>query len=151
MWWLVALAPTPHDAVALRLAGLDQRYTPLRRVLVETLASSPRPLTMPEILAAAPELPQSSAYRNVTTLIEAGVVRRVTGTDEHGRYELAEEISGHHHHLVCAACGRVEDVSPSPRLERALGDAARIVADEQGYQVIEHRVDLLGLCPSCHP
>ena len=79
------------------------------------------------------------------------MVRRVTGTDEHGRYELAEEISGHHHHLVCAACGRVEDVSPSPRLERALGDAARIVADEQGYQVIEHRVDLLGLCPSCHP
>ncbi|HEY3941143.1 MAG TPA: Fur family transcriptional regulator [Acidimicrobiales bacterium] len=145
----MTIAPAVHHAVGLRLAGLDQRYTRLRRVLVETLAASGRPLTIPEVLAAAPELPQSSAYRNVTTLIEAGVVRRVSGTDDHGRFELAEELSGHHHHLVCATCGKVEDLPPSPRLERALGDTARTVADQQGYQVTEHRVDLLGLCPDC--
>lgn len=148
---VVALAPSTHDAIGLRLAGLDQRYTHLRKVLVETLAGAGRPLTIPEILALAPELPQSSAYRNVTTLIEAGVVRRVAGTDDHGRFELAEELSGHHHHLVCATCGKVEDVSPSPRLERALGEAARAVAGEQGYEVTEHRLDLLGLCPDCRP
>lgn len=147
----VTSAPSPHEVIALRLAGLDQRYTRLRRVLVETLAASARPLTIPEILAAAPQLPQSSAYRNVTTLIEAGVVRRVTGTDDHGRFELAEELSGHHHHLVCAGCGKVEDIPPSQRLERALGDAAREFAGQQGYRVTEHRVDLLGLCPECVP
>ncbi len=138
-----------HEAVGLRLAGLDQRYTSLRRVLVETLAQAGRPLTVPEILAAAPELPQSSVYRNVTALIEVGVVRRVAGTDDHGRFELAEELLGHHHHLACASCGQVRDVHPSPRLERALGEAARAVAEEQGYDVTEHRLDLLGLCPDC--
>jgi Fe2+ or Zn2+ uptake regulation protein len=145
----VSLALSIHEAVSLRLAGLDQRYTSLRQLLVETLAQAGRPLTIPEILAASPELPQSSAYRNVTTLIEAGVVRRVTGTDDHGRFELAEELSGHHHHLVCGRCGKVLDVQPSPRLERALGEAARAVAEEQGYEVTEHRLDLLGLCPGC--
>ncbi len=146
----VTTAPL-HEAIGLRLAGLDQRYTRLRRVLVEILAASARPLTIPEILVAAPELPQSSAYRNVTALIEAGVVRRVSGTDDHGRFELAEELSRHHHHLVCAACGKVEDLPPSQRLERVLGDTARAVAEEQGYQVTEHRVELLGLCPDCVP
>ncbi|HEX3946167.1 MAG TPA: Fur family transcriptional regulator [Acidimicrobiales bacterium] len=139
-----------HEQVGLRLAEVDQRYTPMRRVLVETLGAAGRPLSMPEILASAPTLPQSSAYRNVTALMEVGVVRRVAGTDDHGRYELAENLSSHHHHLVCATCGRVEDVHPSPRLERALGEAARAVAESQGYQVTEHRLDLLGLCPDCH-
>lgn len=147
----MTIAPSLHDAIGVRLAGLDQRYTPLRKVLVETLAASARPLTIPEILVAAPELPQSSAYRNLTALIEVGVVRRVAGTDDHGRFELAEELSGHHHHLVCAACGRVEDIPPSQRLERALGDTAREIAEQQGYRVTEHRVDLVGHCPDCLP
>ena len=139
-----------HEAVGIRLARLDQRYTPSRRALVETLAGAGRPLTIPEILAATSELPQSSAYRNITALIEAGVARRVTGADDHGRFELAEELSGHHHHhLVCESCGKVDDVAPSPRLERALAEAARAAAEEQGYSVTDHRFDLVGVCPAC--
>jgi len=145
----VSAASSVHEQVALRLAGLEQRYTPMRQALVATLASAGRPLSIPEILASNMELPQSSAYRNVTALIEAGVVRRVTGVDDHGRFELAEELAGHHHHLACGRCGKVEDVAPSPRLERAMAEAARVVADEQGYQVTGHQFDLVGLCPSC--
>jgi Fe2+ or Zn2+ uptake regulation protein len=145
----VSVTASVHEAIGVRLAGLDQRYTPLRRVLVDTLSTSARPLTIPEILSVAPALPQSSAYRNVTALIEAGVVRRVSGTDDHGRFELGEEFSGHHHHLVCAACGKVEDIPPSQRLERALGESARSIAEDLGYQIKEHRLELLGLCPEC--
>ena len=110
----VRAAPSVHEEVALRLAAQEQRYTAVRRSLVTTLAEAGRPLSIPEILASSLELPQSSAYRNVTTLIEAGVVRRVTGVDDHGRFELAEELAGHHHHLACRRCGKVEDVAPSP-------------------------------------
>lgn len=147
----MALAPSLHDAITIRLSGLDQRYTRLRRVLVETLAASARPLTVPEILEAAPELPQSSAYRNVTALIEAGVVRRIAGPgpDDHGLFELAEEFSGHHHHLVCAACGKVEDVVMPARLERELGESVRSIGDVHGFHITEHRVELLGWCPDC--
>jgi Fe2+ or Zn2+ uptake regulation protein len=144
-------APGLHEKIGLRLAGFDQRYTSHRRVLVDTLATARRPLTIPEIIAAAPQLPQSTAYRNLTALIEAGIVQRVSGAGDHGRFELAEELSGHHHHLVCANCAKVEDVQPSPRLERALGESVRAVAEAQGYQVSEHRLDLLGLCPDCRP
>jgi Fur family transcriptional regulator, ferric uptake regulator len=132
--------------VAGRLAVGDQRYTRLRRALVAALAGAGGPLTMPEILDATPGLSQSSAYRNIAVLVDAGVVRRVTGPDDHGRFELDEDLSGHHHHIVCATCGRVSDVVPSPRLERALDEAARAAT---GFEVTEHRFDLVGVCADC--
>ncbi len=138
-----------HDAVERRLEAQDQRYTRMRRLLVDALAESGRPLTVPEILDRAPGIPQSSAYRNVTALIDAGVVRRVATAEDHWRVELAEEISGHHHHLVCGVCGRVEDVPPLPTLERALGETARLVAARTGFVVNEHRLDLVGTCATC--
>ena len=147
----MSAAPTVDAQVALRLASLEQRYTPVRQALVATLAGAGRPLSIPEILESNVELPQSSAYRNITALIEAGVVRRVTGVDDHGRFELAEELAGHHHHLACGRGGKVEDVAPSPRLERAMAEAARAVAEEQGYEVTHHQFDLVGVCPSCRP
>lgn len=142
-------APSVHEQVALRLAGHEQRYTPARRALVATLAGAGRPLSIPEILESNDALPQSSAYRTVTALIEVGVVRRVTGVDDHGRFELAEELAGHHHHLACVQCGKVEDVAPSPRLERAMAEAARVVAEDEGYDVTGHQFDLVGVCPTC--
>ena len=135
--------------IAARLAAVEQRYTASRRAVVKTVVDAGRPLTIPEILGATSDLPQSSAYRTVTVLIEAGVLRRVAGTDDVGRFELAEDLAGHHHHLVCSRCGTVDDVRPSPRLERALADAARLAADERGYRVVEHRFDLVGICPGC--
>ncbi|MGO8872230.1 MAG: Fur family transcriptional regulator [Acidimicrobiales bacterium] len=141
-------APTVDEQVALRLARLEQRYTPLRQAPVATLAGAGRSLSIPEILESNAELPQSSAYRNITALIEAGVVRRVTGVDDHGRFELAEELAGHHH-LASGRCGKVEDVTPSPRLERAVAEAAPAVAEERGYEVTDHQFDQVGVSPAC--
>jgi Fe2+ or Zn2+ uptake regulation protein len=140
-----------HGEAALRLAALDQRYTNGRRAIVEALNSATRPLTVPEILAATQRgvVPVSSAYRNLTVLLEAGVAHRLPGADEFARYELAEELAGHHHHLLCEKCGKVADVATSSRLERALDEAARVAAAENGFDVTGHRIDLLGVCDDC--
>jgi Fe2+ or Zn2+ uptake regulation protein len=138
-----------QEMIRFRLGRVGQRYTPLRAALVETLAAAGRPLTVPEVVDVAPELPLSSAYRNITVLIDAGVIKRVLGTDDHGRFELTEELSGHHHHLICTACGKVEDLHSSEQLETTLGALAESAAKEQGYQVLEHRLDLVGLCRDC--
>ncbi len=140
----------PHEEAAAGLDRVDQRYTRGRRALVEVLAGADRPLTVPEILAASgTAVPQSSAYRSLTVLIDAGVVRRVTGTDDMGRFELAEHLRGHHHHLHCVSCGTVADVQAVPRLERALAAAAELAAEETGFAVMEHRIDLVGHCSGC--
>ena len=142
---------TVHNEAAERLAAQDQRYTGGRRSLVAALLESARPLSVCEILRlAGVDLPQSSAYRNLAVLMEAGVVARIdTGSDQ-ARFELDEGLSGdHHHHLVCGKCETVADVVAFPRLERALDAAARLAEEESGFDVTGHKIDLVGLCARC--
>jgi Fe2+ or Zn2+ uptake regulation protein len=140
-----------HEEAAARLGSVGQRYTQGRRAIVEVLASSERPLTVPEMLAngGPGAIPQSSAYRNLAVLVEAAVVRRLTANDEFARYELAEDLAGHHHHLHCDNCGAVADVDAPEALEQALADAARIAAAQSGFEVTGHRMDLVGRCADC--
>lgn len=138
-----------HPLIASELRKEGQRYTPIRRRVVEILADSQRPLTIPEILQRGRGLAQSSIYRNLGVLERAGVVHRVVTSEEHARYELAEDLSGHHHHLICASCGRVEDFITPPRVERLLDRAMAEVASGTGFSPTQHRLDLVGLCARC--
>lgn len=137
-----------HVAVAARLADDRQRYTSGRRRLVDVLDESGRPLTAAEVLEEA-NLAQSSAYRNLAVLETCGIVHRVVGADEFARYELAEDLTEHHHHLICTACGHVADFTVSDRLEVALDDAATRVASTTGFRPDHHRLDLFGRCEAC--
>jgi Fur family ferric uptake transcriptional regulator len=138
-----------RDAVAARLQAVGQRLTTNRQALLDALTAAARPLTIPEILDERPDLAQSSAYRNLVVLEEAGVVHRVVGTDEFARWELTEDLSGHHHHLICASCGRVEDVPASAGLERSVAAAAAAITRTTGFRTQHHRLDLVGVCESC--
>jgi len=138
-----------HETAAQRVAAVDQRYTTSRRALVQALLEAGRPLTMTEVLAGATGMPQSSAYRNLTVLCDAGVARRLPGMDDFGRFELAEDLAGHHHHVLCNSCGTLVDFAASARLELALAEASRQVAEETGYVITGHRLDFDGRCPSC--
>ncbi len=138
-----------HAAAAERLRGVGQRLTANREALVVTLTEAPRPLTIPEILETRRGLAQSSVYRNLVVLEEAGIVHRVVGADEFARWELAEDLTGHHHHLICASCGRVEDVPASAGLERSVAAAAAAITKSTGFRTQRHRVDLVGVCSDC--
>ena len=138
-----------HTTAAQRLRSDGLRYTTSRRAVVQILAASDRPLTIPEILELDRSLAQSSAYRNLTELIGAGVVHRIVAGDEYSHFELAEDLTSHHHHLVCTSCGRVSDVTLDDRIEGSLDRALRAVADEQGFTAEHHRLDVLGRCAEC--
>lgn len=138
-----------HTTAAQRLRGSGLRYTASRRAVVDVLAAAERPLTIPEILGKAASLAQSSAYRNLNELIEAGVVHRLVAGDEFSHFELAEDLTSHHHHLVCTHCGRVTDVTLDDELEASLTRALERVAHGAGFEAEHHRLDVLGRCGSC--
>jgi Fur family ferric uptake transcriptional regulator len=137
-----------HRTVSNRLGRADYRYTSGRQNLVRILARAGQPMSMPEILVAA-RLPQSSAYRNLTVLENAGVVRRIVTHDDFCRYELAEDLTGHHHHLVCESCGLVEDFTLSRDFEASLDSTLTRTASRRGLKVVGHRLDVYGLCQDC--
>ena len=100
-------------------------------------------------MATTTGLAQSSAYRNLSVLENAGVVIRVITTDEWARYELSEQIMGHHHHMVCSVCGAVADVRIPDDIEHTLDEALEAVAHRAGFAMVHHRLDVVGVCKSC--
>lgn len=141
--------PDVHVTAAERLTADGQRYTTQRRGLVSLLAEATQPLTIPRLLERRPGLAQSSAYRNLAVLERAGVVHRIVTTDEFARYELAEDLTHHHHHLICTSCGGVTDFEVSEAVEHDLEAALSTVAARTGFVVRHHRLDLVGTCPTC--
>lgn len=138
-----------HETVAARLRSVGQRYTSGRRALVDQLAAATQPRTIPDIVVGGDErVPQSSAYRNLAVLEQAGVVHRIVTSGDFARYELAEDLTEHHHHLICSSCGAVEDFTAPPSLERTLH---RVMDDVggTGFTAESHRLDLIGTCAGC--
>jgi Fur family transcriptional regulator, ferric uptake regulator len=138
-----------HQEVESRLATSGQRYTRTRRRLVDILARAGMPLALPDIVRGRKGLPQSSAYRNLAELESVGLIRRVASEDGFGRYELAEELMGHHHHLMCSRCGRVQDLHIPAAFERQLDRTIDTLARQSRFASVSHRLDLIGLCRDC--
>ena len=140
---------TLHDEVAALLRQHGQRYTDGRRRVVSLLVRAERPVTLPEILAGDAELSQSSVYRTLDVLEQAGVVTRIVAAPDHAHFELAEPLLGHHHHLICVECGTIEDVHLDDVVERVVDGALASAAAEAGFKPLHHSLDLHGQCGDC--
>jgi Fur family ferric uptake transcriptional regulator len=146
---MMRLVPTDlHSTVAERLRRVGQRFTPQREALVAVLERASTPMSTAEIVEARTG-PQSSVYRNLSVLEHAGVVRRVVTEGEFARYELTEELTEHHHHLICSNCGKVEDVTIPPNLESTMDRTVDRLARRSGFAKVRHRLDLIGTCRAC--
>ena len=138
-----------HDVAQERLSTINQRYSTRRRRLVEALVQSPHPLVATDIVDLNDDLPQSTVYRNLAVLETAGVVVKVLTNGDRAAFELAEDLKGHHHHLVCVDCGIVLDIEIPVAVEKILDDGLRDVAEKTGFTLIGHRLDLMGRCSTC--
>ncbi|MCU1451168.1 MAG: Fe2+/Zn2+ uptake regulation protein [Acidimicrobiales bacterium] len=138
-----------HATAMTRLRADGQRYTTGRRALIEVLERSERPLSIPELIRGRSDLAQSSAYRNLAVLEQAGIVRRIVTNDEFARYELAEDLTEHHHHLICSSCGAIDDFTVSAQLEADLERVLTRAATRHKFRAAGHRLDLVGVCSRC--
>ena len=138
-----------HDAVRNLLMREGNVYTANLRTMVEVLAGD-GPLTLPELLDRRDDLAQSTAYRGLGVLIDAGAVRRIVHDSDHARFELDERLTGHHHHhLVCTECGVVVDVELPAEIEHLLDRSLDVVAQSQGFVLDGHDLDIRGRCCNC--
>ena len=137
------------EKVASLLHQTGHRYSTVRRRLVSVLRTAGKPLTNNQITESDNSLVQSSVYRNLNVLEQAGAVTRITTNDEFARYELAEHITEHHHHIICTNCGDIADFSLPSSVEDSLDLSLRKAANKVSFNIENPRLDALGTCASC--
>ena len=132
------------------LAGRDIRYTGGRRAFIRALQIAAEPQSAAEIhLRLRRTIPLSSLYRSLARLEEAGLLSLHHGQGKVARYELAEWLSGHHHHVVCLECGAMSDFELEAKAEEQLLGLVANAGRKAGYQVRGHSLEVEGLCQSC--
>ncbi|HXY16959.1 MAG TPA: Fur family transcriptional regulator [Gaiellaceae bacterium] len=139
---------TESTLVSLRTRG--HRDGGARRAVVELLGRQACCLSAQEIFdrlrGSGRRVGIASVYRALEQLTREGYVQRIEVGDGSSRFEPLHADGEHHHHLVCADCGKVEAFADD-ELERAL----RRVETRTGYSVAAHDVVLRGACEECAP
>jgi len=130
------------DLIIQRLELRGHRITGSRRRLLEAVVAAPAHFTVDDVLRLAPDVGRATVFRTMKLLLDLNVVCRVLMEDGSLHYRLSTR--GHHHHLVCRSCGRVEDFATCD-VSSLVGELARNTA----YQIEGHWLEVYGRCASC--
>lgn len=133
-----------------RLRDADVRYTRGRKAVIDALGMADGPRSAAELSRVIGDsLPLSSLYRTLSVLEEAGVLAPHYSSPGLTRYELAEWLTGHHHHLVCLSCGQVDDIDAPEPLEARLKELVSDVAATARFTESNHSLEIEGRCARC--
>lgn len=132
-----------HDFIAEK--GL--KSTRQRDIVLDMFLTSDRHLSTEELYlkvrAKYPTIGYATVYRTLKLFAESGIAREIHFGDNQTRYEHVAE-GEHHDHLVCTRCGAIQEFE-NEVIERLQQE----VADQFGYQVETHKLELYGICPKC--
>jgi Fur family ferric uptake transcriptional regulator len=90
-----------------------------------------------------PSVGQTTVYRTLKLLSEAGLAREVRFGDNRTHYEHNYKHQ-HHDHMICSQCGKIIEFY-SAELE-ALQDA---MAAKHKFEVTQHLLRIIGICAEC--
>ena len=116
---------------------------PRRKILELFEASKVRHLSAEDVykalLGEGIDVGLATVYRVLTQFEQAGLLSRQNF--EHGKAVFELNQGGHHDHLVCLQCGRVEEFYDTD-IERRQNEVAR----QRGFQLTGHSLALYGDC-----
>ena len=133
---------TMSTVQSLKESGLKATL-PRRKILELFEASKVRHLSAEDVYKALMgegiDVGLATVYRVLTQFEQAGLLTRQNF--EHGKAVFELNQGGHHDHLVCLQCGRVEEFY-DPDIERRQTEVAR----QRGFNLRGHSLALYGDC-----
>lgn len=135
-----------------KIADFEQRcreqglaLTVQRRVILQELLGRKDHPTAEQIYeAVAPHIPglsKATVYRVLETFVQLGAARKVPHAGAVVRYDPNAD---RHHHLICDACGDLEDVDAA-----TLADLPIPQAGTSGFRISDYSINFTGLCKTC--
>ena len=95
------------------------------------------------LLDSGEEVGLATVYRVLTQFEAAGLVSRHHFEGGQAVFEL-NRSSGHHDHIVCVSCGKVEEF-----FDETIEAQQIKIAESRGYEVTDHSLTLYGKCSDC--
>lgn len=136
----------PWEEVLREIRARGYRLTPQRQLILETVYRSRGHVTPEEILATVRRrfagVNISTVYRNLEMLERLGYVCHAHMGHTPGMYHPTERPE--HQHLVCRACGGIEEIGVG-----ALAPMARTVRRQKGFEADLTHFALFGTCRHC--
>lgn len=125
----------------LALAG--HRRTEPRRAIVRAVLHHDGPFTAEEVAddLRRAGIGRATVFRTIDVFVELGMLHRLhTG----GCHAYTVCPRGHHHHLTCSVCGRVESIGGC-----GLDEQLNRIGRTAGFVVDDHQLELTGRCAGC--
>ncbi|MDQ5962217.1 MAG: Fur family transcriptional regulator, ferric uptake regulator [Patescibacteria group bacterium] len=141
----MALHTKEQLTAVIKSAGL--RLTDHRLAILATLARVKQPVTVYELvdtLRKKENIDQATVYRNLTSLHEAGLLRRLDFNHGHAHYEL--ETGEASHQLVCNSCEtveKIEGISIDSAVQKMLKRSKKF------KNATTHSIEIYGVCKHC--
>jgi len=94
------------------------------------------------LLDTGEDIGLATVYRVLTQFEAAGLVNRHHFEGGHSVFELNE--GGHHDHILCVKCGKVDEFT-----DETIEQRQKVIAAELGYELTDHCLYMYGICKSC--
>lgn len=122
------------------------KITEPRLAVIQVLATSEKALNATQIFDSArdnySQLGLVSIYRTLEILEDLDLIQRVHQKDSCHTYIAG--FQGHQHLLICEKCGKAEFFEGDN-----LAKLFDRVAEESGFSITDHWLQLFGVCPNC--
>ena len=129
----------------IQAAGL--RRTGQRDLILETFLSTEEHLTSEDLYTLVrkmdPSVGQTTVYRTLKLLTEAGLAREVRFGDGKTYYEHHYNHA-HHDHMICTECGKVIEF-----FSQDIEELQDQMADKFGFRPTHHSLRMWGVCADC--
>lgn len=94
------------------------------------------------LLESNEDIGLATVYRVLTQFETAGLVARHHFEGGQSVFELDQ--GGHHDHILCVSCGRVDEF-----VDDVIEERQRAIAEKAGYEITDHSLYIYGICPAC--
>ncbi len=125
------------------------KLTMQREAICESFFSKEGHRSAEEILIETrkrdPRVSLATIYRTLKLLQEYGFADAHNFQDGQALFEPVFDVHAHHDHLICTKCGRIIEF-----MDATIEKLQTKIAREHHFIITDHKMELYGLCQSCH-
>jgi Fe2+ or Zn2+ uptake regulation protein len=136
---------TSEERLRTALEAAGHRHTTQRAAIYRYLRGVTTHPTADEIFTQVrevlPDISLATVYKALEAFVEAGIAQKLALGSGPARYDGRVED---HDHVRCLKCGIVRDVVGSHD-----NDLIRCLRSDDGFEIVDYRLELIGYCPNC--